>query len=102
MTGCCDELGQDVVRDCAEIARLMRVSRARVTQIMRLRCLAPEIQETVLFADGEAARRLTERRLRPVPAEVEWERQRRLWRATFSFVSLSSRTPDSFTLDIET
>ena len=87
-----DLLRRGAVRDCAEIARLMRVSRARVTQIMRLRCLAPEIQETVLFADADAARRLTERRLRPILAEVEWERQRRLWREAFP----DARCPGDF------
>ena len=36
------------VRDQADLARLVGVSRARVTQVMRLLDLAPDIQEAVL------------------------------------------------------
>ena len=37
------------VRDFAELARLSHVSCARVTQIMNLNFLAPDIQEEILF-----------------------------------------------------
>jgi len=37
------------VRDYAELARLGQVSRARITQIMNLLHLAPDIQERILF-----------------------------------------------------
>lgn len=39
------------VHDYAEIAALGHVTRARVTQIMNLRLLAPEIQEELLTLD---------------------------------------------------
>jgi hypothetical protein len=38
-----------VVADQAELARLGHVTRARLTQIMNLLCLAPDIQEAILF-----------------------------------------------------
>src|SRR5436190_12755690 len=45
-----DDLVRDgVVTDQAELARLGHVSRARVTQIMNLLHLAPDIQEELLF-----------------------------------------------------
>jgi hypothetical protein len=69
------------LRDYADIARLGYVSRARVTQIMNLSNLAPEIQEHLLFPTGFLP---PERRLRPVAAEAEWDRQRRLWRNLIS------------------
>ena len=37
------------VRDLAEVARLGRVTRARMTQIMNLLLLTPDIQEDILF-----------------------------------------------------
>ncbi len=40
------------VADYAELARLAQVSRARITQIMNLLHLAPDIQEEILFAQG--------------------------------------------------
>jgi hypothetical protein len=50
-------------RDYAEIARLGRVTRARITQIMKLLNLAPDIQEHILFLPGMKG--LNERNLRP-------------------------------------
>ena len=38
-----------VIANYAELARLGHVSRARVTQILNLRLLAPDLQEAVLF-----------------------------------------------------
>ena len=60
------------VASMAELARLGRVSRARITQIMDLRGLAPEIQEAVLGA-GTA---LTLRELLAVAHRVAWQEQR--------------------------
>jgi hypothetical protein len=40
---------EGVVTDQAELARLGHVTRARLTQIMNLLCLAPDIQEELLF-----------------------------------------------------
>ncbi len=42
-----------VVKDYAEIARLTGLTRARVTQIVNLTLLAPDIQEKILLAQGE-------------------------------------------------
>jgi hypothetical protein len=42
-------LRQETVRDYAELARLGKVTRARMTQIMKLLDLAPDIQEQILF-----------------------------------------------------
>ncbi|MCC6392067.1 MAG: hypothetical protein IT167_15815 [Bryobacterales bacterium] len=63
-------------RDYADIARLGYVSRARVTQIMNLSNLAPDIQEQLLFPEGSLP---PERRVRHVTALVEWAEQRRSW-----------------------
>ena len=40
---------EETIRDYAELARLGRVTRARMTQIMKLLDLAPDIQEQILF-----------------------------------------------------
>jgi hypothetical protein len=73
-----------LVRDFADIARLALVSRARVTQVMNLLLLAPDIQEDILFlpriADGTSSL-VAERQLRPIAALVDWAEQRRVWRA---------------------
>jgi len=71
------------VTDQAELARLGHVSRARVTQIMNLLCLAPDIQEELLFLPRVRRGRdpIQERQLRPVAAEPDWDKQRRMWKA---------------------
>jgi len=74
-------LRDGVVADQADIARLGHVSRARVTQIMNLLRLAPDIQEAVLYLPRVTQGRdpITERDLRPIAAEVDWVVQRGFW-----------------------
>ena len=69
------------VADYAEIARLGHVTRARISQIMSLLDLAPDIQEEILFLPDSKAGRdaITERTLRPLVAESDWRRQRQMW-----------------------
>ncbi len=70
-----------VVTDQAEVARLGRVTRARLTQIMNLICLAADIQERVLFLPvtkrGHDA--IAERHLRPIAGVPDWRKQQRMW-----------------------
>jgi len=58
------------------------VSRARVTQIMGLLHLAPDIQEQLLFLTAAAQGRnpITEPMLRKLSREHDWEQQRRIFR----------------------
>jgi hypothetical protein len=68
-----------VVHDYAEIARLGRVSPARVSQILKLLTLAPSIQECVLFLLPGIPEAITERDLRQVVRELRWDRQREMF-----------------------
>jgi hypothetical protein len=70
------------VKDYAELARLGHVTRARVTQVMNLLQLAPDIQEAILFLPEVEGGRdpVKEWQVRPVAAEVDWGRQRGMWR----------------------
>lgn len=79
-----DSLIRDgVVADQAELARLGHVTRARVTQITGLLSLAPDIQEAILWLPAVESGRdaVTERDLRPIAGEADWERQRGMWEA---------------------
>ncbi|WP_372715490.1 hypothetical protein [Novipirellula sp.] len=64
-----------------DLARAGRITRARLTQILNLTSLAPDLQEKVIFlrpyTDGRAP--LTERQIRPIAAEPNWDKQRRLF-----------------------
>lgn len=77
-----DQLLQDgTVTDQSELARLARVTQPRMTQIMNLLHLAPDIQEEVLHLPSVGGGRdsITERQLRPVAALTNWREQRRGW-----------------------
>lgn len=71
------------VRDYADAARLGHVTRARIAQIVGLACLAPDIIEEVLHLPMVVKGRdpITERDLRPLAVEPDWDRQRGLWAA---------------------
>jgi hypothetical protein len=64
------------------LASLGQVTPARVCQIMNLLCLAPDIQEQVLFLPRTQHGRdpIILADLQPIAAVPEWGRQRRLWR----------------------
>ncbi|QDU23749.1 hypothetical protein [Urbifossiella limnaea] len=79
-----------VVRDYAALARLGRVTPARITQVMNLTLLAPDIQEALLFLPPVTAGRepLALADLQPVAAVRDWRGQRRAWR------ELTARRPN--------
>jgi hypothetical protein len=71
------------VTDQSELARLAHVTQPRMTQIMNLNHLAPDIQEELLFLPGVTTGRdpIHEKMLRGISAEIGWQEQRRLWAA---------------------
>ena len=70
-------LTEETIQDYAELARLGQVTRARMTQIMKLLDLAPDIQEQILFLPPVQG--LNERNLRPLVSRIDWDEQRRLF-----------------------
>jgi hypothetical protein len=79
----CEGLIRDgVIENYTEIGRLGHVTRARVSQIMNLLNLAPDIQEEVLFLPrtekGRAPIILAQ--LQPIASTLDWRKQRVLWR----------------------
>ena len=69
------------VRDYADLARLGHVTRARLTQIMNLLNLAPDIQEAILFLPAVTTGDdpIHERQSRTIVKVLDWGRQRRMW-----------------------
>ncbi|HBJ37957.1 MAG TPA: hypothetical protein DDZ51_25000 [Planctomycetaceae bacterium] len=69
------------VSDQTELARLAQVTQPRMTQIMNLLHLAPDIQEQLLHLPQVTTGRdpVHEKMLRPITAEVSWGRQRAAW-----------------------
>lgn len=77
-----DLIRQGHVYDYAEIATLGYVTRARVTQIMNLRLLAPTIQEVLLSLRRTQKGRdeLCLRRIQAIALEPDWKQQAEMWR----------------------
>jgi hypothetical protein len=65
-----------------ELADLGHVSRARISQIMNLTNLAPDLQEAILFLPRTEQGRdvIHLRLLQPIAAAFDWKKQRRLWK----------------------
>jgi hypothetical protein len=78
-----DLLRKGHVHDYAEIATLGHVTRARVTQIMNLRLLAPEIQERLLALPRIETGRddLCLRRIQAIALTLDWQGQLSRWQA---------------------
>ena len=72
---------EGAVRDYAELARVGHVTRARMTQVMNLLNLAPEIQEAILFLPRTVRGKdsITERQVRAIAAVENWGIQRKAW-----------------------
>lgn len=76
-------LREGTVTDYAELARLGRVTRARLTQLMNLLLLCPSIQEEILFAPLTVRGRdpIIVANLQPIALEPDWGKQRGMWQA---------------------
>jgi hypothetical protein len=70
-----------VVTDYADLARLGGVTRARMTQIMSLLNLAPDIHEEILFLPRTLKGHdpITTKKVLPIARILPWPSQRRAW-----------------------
>ena len=76
-------IAEGVACDRAEVARRLGLTRARITQLLDLTLLAPDIQEEVLGLEAvDGLEPVTERGLREVIGSLDWGEQRRRWAGT--------------------
>ena len=78
----CDKLIRDgVIANQSELAEFGHITTARMTQIMTLLNLAPDIQEQLLFLPRRQRGRdmIIEKDVRPIAQTFDWKKQRRLW-----------------------
>jgi hypothetical protein len=75
-------IGPGNIPNYAGLARVGHVSRARITQIMNLLHLAPDLQEQILFLPltRRGRDRIHLRQLQPIARAPDWRQQRLLWR----------------------
>ncbi len=79
----CDELLRTgKVRDLEHLATIGNVSQPRISQILSLTMLAPDLQETLLFLPrlSEGKPEISEKSLRKITMLDHWDEQRKAWK----------------------
>jgi hypothetical protein len=77
-----DAIDRGTVCDRAEVARRLGFTRARITHLLDLTLLAPDLQERILFVEAvDGVEPMSERGLRKVAHAGSWVEQRQMWRA---------------------
>ena len=72
-----DAIVRGTFKDRADAARQLGVTRARVTQLLDLTLLAPDVQEWVLFSEAvDGVEPVGERGMRPAAKSTAWSEQR--------------------------
>jgi hypothetical protein len=76
-----EQLRKGELTSYSEVSELGHVTRARVSQIMNLLNLAPDLQETILFLPRTERGRdpIILRELQPIASILDWRKQRVLW-----------------------
>ncbi|QDV85687.1 hypothetical protein [Planctomycetes bacterium TBK1r] len=80
----CHRLIQDgTIINQSELAHYGQISTTRMTQIMWMDNLAPDIQEEILFLPNTVKGRdpIKEAEIRPIAKTLDWKRQREMWQA---------------------
>jgi hypothetical protein len=78
-------IDRGAVADRTTIALRLGVTKARITQLLDLTLLAPDIQELVLAMEAvDGVEPMSERALRTIAQIREWREQRRRWGAVES------------------
>jgi hypothetical protein len=76
-----ERLRRGDIASYGEVAELGHVTRARVSQIMNLLNLAPDLQEAILFLPRTVRGRdpIKLQDLQPIASTNDWRRQRAMW-----------------------
>ena len=76
-----EQVRTGVLPSYTALAELGHVTRARVSQIMALVNLAPDVQEALLYLPRTEQGRdpIHLAMLQPIAAAIEWKKQRRMW-----------------------
>ena len=62
-----------------QVGKWLNMTHSRISQLMSLLLLAPDIQEEIVFDKTGKVNGLTERHIRLLPVEADWQKQRELW-----------------------
>lgn len=66
-------------KDLKQVAEWSHINWSRLYQIMNLLYLAPQIQEDIIFRNFEKLQKTSERNIRHISDELDWQKQLALW-----------------------
>ena len=69
----------DNAKTLKQIARWLVMTPARISQIMNLLLLSPEIQRDILLSDDKRIQRFTEYKIFKIISEIDWQKQKEMW-----------------------
>jgi len=72
----------------SQVTTWLHMTHARLSQLLSLLLLAPDIQEAILCDETGKVSGLTERHIRQIAMEVDWQKQWELWQQV-----LAAQTP---------
>jgi hypothetical protein len=74
-----EALCEDKAKDLYQIAGWLGMTYTRIKQITNLLLLCPEIQKEILLSNTGKIRQLTERKIRDIAKEIDWQKQLSAW-----------------------
>lgn len=74
-----DTLAEGKAKDLGQIAEWLGMTYTRLKQIMNLLLLCPKIQAEILLTNTDRINRITERKIRSITKEIDWQKQIHAW-----------------------
>ena len=74
-----DTISEGKAKDLAQVARWIGMTYTRIKQITNLLLLCPKIQEEILLINTDKILQITERKIRNITKEIDWQKQIILW-----------------------
>lgn len=74
-----DALAEGKAKDLAQIADWLGMTYTRLKQITNLLLLCPKIQAEILLTNADKINRITERKIRDITKEIDWQKQLLAW-----------------------
>ena len=74
-----ETLAEGKTKDLGQIAGWLGMTYTRLKQIINLLLLCPKIQEEILLINTDKILQITERKIRNITKEIDWQKQIILW-----------------------
>lgn len=74
-----ETLSERKAKDLSQIAEWLGMTYTRLKQIINLLFLCPKIQEEILLTNTDKINQITERKIRGITKEINWQKQILAW-----------------------